>query len=154
MWPNIVFFSWNNIICFVNLFSLGFLPFEYLNIRKIRIIYLSRWNCSLLRIYWIEEYLYIYIYMYHSLCVNIYIHVPYGYAWNAHRMFITYIHRTLESRNTKNTYDFLVQVRNFLLLLSLKVLRHKERDTHSFYSGFFICPSPPSRAAPVARKFV
>ena len=52
----------------------------------------------------------------------------------------------------KNTYDFLVQVRNFLLPLSLKVLRYKEKDTHSFYSGFFICP--PSRAAPVARKFV
>ena len=67
-------------------------------------------------------------------------------------MFITYIHRTLESRNTKNTYDFLVQVLNFFLPLSLKVLRHKERDTHSFYSGFFICL--PSRAAPVARKFV
>ena len=46
----------------------------------------------------------------------------------------------------KNTYDFLVLVRNFLLLLSLKVLWHKERDTHSFYSGFFICPLPPSRA--------
>ena len=57
------------------------------------------------------------------------------------RMFITYIHRTYESRNTKNTYDFLVQVRNFLLPLSLKVLRHKERDTHSFYSGFSICPN-------------
>ena len=28
----------------------------------------------------------------------------------------------------------------FLLSLSLKVLRHKERDTHSFYSGFSICP--------------
>ena len=36
----------------------------------------------------------------------------------------------------------------FLLPLSLKVLRHKERDTHSFNSGFFISP-PPSRAAPV-----
>ena len=47
----------------------------------------------------------------------------------------------------KNTYDFLVQVWNFLLPLSLKVLQHKERDTHSFYSGFFICP-PPSRATP------
>ena len=35
-------------------------------------------------------------------------------------MFITYIHRTQESRNTKNTYDFLVQVRNFLLPLSLR----------------------------------
>ena len=39
----------------------------------------------------------------------------------------------------KNTYDFLVQERNFLLPLSLKVLQHKERDTHSFYSGFSIC---------------
>ena len=76
----------------------------------------------------------------------------YGYAWNVHRVFITYIHRTWESRYTKNTYDFLVQVRNFLLPLSLKVLRHKEGDIHSFYSGFSICS--PSRAAPVARKFV
>ena len=33
-----------------------------------------------------------------------------------------YIHRTKESRNTNNSYDFLVQVRNFLLPLSLKVL--------------------------------
>ena len=33
----------------------------------------------------------------------------------------------------KNTYDFLVQVRNFLLPLSLKVFRHKERDT------IFVC---------------
>ena len=49
-------------------------------------------------------------------------------------------HRNLETR--KNTYDFLVQVRNFLLPLSLKVLRHKERDTHSFYSGFSIAPPP------------
>ena len=42
----------------------------------------------------------------------------------------------------KSTYDFVVQVRNFLLPLSLKFLRHKKRDTHSFYSGFFICPHP------------
>ena len=56
------------------------------------------------------------------------------------------------SWNTKNTYDFSVQVRNFLLPLSIKVLRHKERDTHSFYSGFVI--RPPSRAAPLACKFV
>ena len=62
---------------------------------------------------------------------------------NGQIMFIyIYIHRTLEFRNTKNTYDFLVQVRNFLLPLSLKVLRHKERDSHSFYSGFFICLPP------------
>ena len=72
------------------------------------------------------------LYIYHSQIS--------GYEWNVHRMFITYIHRSKESRNTKNTYDFLVQVRNFLLPLGLKVLRHKERDTHSFYSGFFICP--------------
>ena len=39
-----------------------------------------------------------------------------------------------------------------LLPLSLKVLPHKERDTHSFYSCFFICPS--SRAAPIVHKFV
>ena len=69
--------------------------------------------------------------------------------WNVHYIY-TY---NFGSRNTKNTYDFLFQVRNFLLPLSLKVPRHEERDTHSFYSGFFICP-PPSRAAPVAYKFV
>ena len=28
--------------------------------------------------------------------------------WNVHGMFITYIHRTKESWNTKNTYDFLL----------------------------------------------
>ena len=48
--------------------------------------------------------------------------------------------RTQESRNTKNTYEFLVQVRNFLLPLSLKIFRHKEREAQSFYPGFFICP--------------
>ena len=69
-----------------------------------------------------------------------YITYQYMSMWNVHRMFITYIQRTSESRNTKNTHDFLVQVRNILLPLSLKVLRHKEKDTHSFYSGFSICP--------------
>ena len=62
--------------------------------------------------------------------------------WNVHILFI-YIYIYIEHRNLKNTkniYDFLVQVRIILLPLSLKVLRHKERDTHSFYSGFFICP--------------
>ena len=79
---------------------------------------------------------------------GLYVPYPwYEYVWNVHRMFITYIHRTYESRNTKNTYDFLVQVRCFLLPLSLKVLRQKERDTHSFYSGFSICPRP-TRAHP------
>ena len=38
----------------------------------------------------------------------------------------------------------------FLLPLSLKVLRHKERGAQSFYSGFFICP-PPTRVAPATK---
>ena len=74
--------------------------------------------------------------------------LSYGYAkwtYNVHR-----IYESRNSKNTKNTYDFLV--RNFLLPLSFKVLRNKERDTHSFYSGLSTCP--PSRAAPVANKFV
>ena len=62
---------------------------------------------------------------------------------NVHNIYTS----NIGSQNTKNTYDFLVQVWNFLLPLSLKVLRHKERDTHSFYSGFFICT--PSHAPPV-----
>ena len=67
-------------------------------------------------------------------------------------IYIYIEHGNHETRKTRN--DFLVQVRNFLLPLNLKVLRHKERDTHSFYSGFSICPPTTSRAAPVARKFV
>ena len=80
-------------------------------------------------------YIYIYIYIYN---------VPYPYMnmRNIHGMFIhIYIeHTNLEIRKTRN--DFSVQVRNFLLLLSLKVFRHKEREAQSFYSGFFICPPP------------
>ena len=63
--------------------------------------------------------------------------------WNVHIMFIKYIHRTyrnLETRKTLTTSQFMYET--FLLPLSLKVLRHKERDTHSFYSGFSICPRP------------
>ena len=60
--------------------------------------------------------------------------------------------RTKESRKTKNTYDFLVLVRTFLLPLSLKVLRHKERDTHSFYSGFVIPPPRLVRHLPKASE--
>ena len=60
---------------------------------------------------------------------------------NVHRMFVTYIHRIQESRNTKNTYDFLVQVRNFLLPLILKVFRHKERGT-IFLCWLFHLPRP------------
>ena len=64
----------------------------------------------------------------------------YGNVWNVHGMSIKIEHRNLEIRKTRN--DFFVQVRNFLLPLSLKVLRHKEREAHSFYPGFFICPHP------------
>ena len=63
---------------------------------------------------------------------------------NVHRMFITYIHRTQESRNTKNAYDFLVQVRNFLLPLSLKVLRHKEERCTIFLCWLFHLPPRPN----------
>ena len=71
---------------------------------------------------------------------------------NVHGMFIyiyiyIYITENIGSRKTRN--DFFVQVRNFLLPLCLKVLRHKEREAQSFYASFFICaptiscPRPP-----------
>ena len=55
------------------------------------------------------------------------------------RSLHTYVeHRNLKiQKKTRN--DFFVQVRNFLLPLSLKVFRHKEWEAQSFYSGFFIC---------------
>ena len=52
-------------------------------------------------------------------------------------MSIKIEHRNHEIGKTRN--DFFVQVRNFFLPLSLKVLRHKERESQSVYSGFFIC---------------
>ena len=61
----------------------------------------------------------------------------YGYVkrtYNVHKMFIY----NIGIPKHKNTYNFLVQVRNFLLPLSLKVFRHKERDT----PDFSICPKP------------
>ena len=60
--------------------------------------------------------------------------------WNVHRMAIKIEQRNLDIRKTGN--DFSVQVRNFLLSLSLKVFRHKERDKHSFYSGFLFHHPP------------
>ena len=82
----------------------------------------------------------------HHIYIYIYIPLPwYGYVWNVHRMSIKIEHRNLETRKTRN--DFSVQVRNLLLPLSLKVLRHKEREAQSFYSGFFI-PPPPTSVAP------
>ena len=70
--------------------------------------------------------------------------VPLPYTWICEMyMGCSYIYTlNIGSRNTKNTYNFPVQVRNFLLSLSLKVFRHKEREAQSFNSGFFICPSP------------
>ena len=62
------------------------------------------------------------------------------YVWNEHSMFI-YIY--IEHRISKHEKHLrlLCSGTTFLLPLSLKVLRHKERDTHSFYSGFSICPA-------------
>ena len=86
--------------------------------------------------------------LYTPTLIHIYVPQPwYGYVWNVHRMSIKIEHRNLEIRKTRN--DFLVQIRNFLLPLSLKVFRHEEKDTHSFYSDFFICP--PSCAAPATK---
>ena len=62
---------------------------------------------------------------------------------NVHEMFITYIHRTSGSQNTKNTYDSSVQVRSFLLPLSLKVFRHNERERHSLSILAFSSAPPP-----------
>ena len=67
-------------------------------------------------------------------------------------MYIKIEHRNLETRKTRN--DFSVQVRNLLLPLSLKVLRHKGREAQSFYSGFFIYPDPPTRVAPATKVSV
>ena len=70
----------------------------------------------------------------------------YGFVWNVHRMSIKIEHRNLETRKTLD--DFFVQVRNFLLPLSLKVLRHKEREAQSFL--FWLLP-PPTRVSPATK---
>ena len=69
------------------------------------------------------------------------------YMWNEHRMFITHI--GIPKHET--TYDFLFQVRNFLLPLSLKVFRHKESEAQSFYADISISLPPSPRAALAAR---
>ena len=53
-------------------------------------------------------------------------------------MFMT-TYRKLRTRKTLN--DFSVQIRTFLLPLSLKVLRHKERDTIFLCWLFHLAPS-------------
>ena len=66
----------------------------------------------------------------------------YGYVWNGYTIYIYNIeHRNLEKRKTLTTSMF--RYKTLLLPLNLKVLQHKKRDTHSFYSGFFISPPPP-----------
>ena len=57
-------------------------------------------------------------------------------------MFIKCSYITLESLNPKTLDDLLVQVRNFLLPLSLKVFRHKERDTIFLCWLFHLHPHP------------
>ena len=87
----------------------------------------------------------------------------YDYVYHSHdmamcetyiRMFImfAYEHRNLETRKHLRLLSSGTKL-FFLLPLSLKVLRHKERDTHSFYSSFFDLPSPPkkTRVAPATR---
>ena len=72
------------------------------------------------------------------------------HTYDVHKLFIY----NIGILKRRNTYDFLIQARNFFLLpLSYKVFRHKERGT------IFLCwlfhPHPlPSHAAPVAHKFV
>ena len=58
--------------------------------------------------------------------------------WNVHRMSIKIEHRNLEIRKTRN--DFSVQVRNFLLPLSLKIFRHKGRERHNLSIMAFSFP--------------
>ena len=57
--------------------------------------------------------------------------------WNVHRMSIKIEHKNLKIRKTRN--DFSVQVRNFLLPLSLKVLQHQEREAQ-FILAFSAAP--------------
>ena len=77
---------------------------------------------------------------------SLYIHcniARYTDTWIVHRIFImsiTHIYN-IGIPNHKNTNDFLVQIRNFLLRLSLKVFRHKKREIPSFYTDFSNCPS-------------
>ena len=63
-------------------------------------------------------------------------------------MSIKIEHRNLETRKTLD--DFFIQERNFLLPLSLKVFRHKERGTIFLYRLFHL-PFPPTRVAPATK---
>ena len=75
----------------------------------------------------------------------------YGYAWNVHRLFITYIHKNIGISKHEKHLRLLSSDTKLFITFEFKVLRHKERDTNSFYSGFVIstpiscdtCPRPP-----------
>ena len=67
-------------------------------------------------------------------------------------MSIKIEHRNLETQKTLN--DFFVHERNFLLPLSLKFFRHKEREAQSLYSGFFICHPRHTRVEPATKVSV
>ena len=68
---------------------------------------------------------------------NIPIHEYVKCTLNVHN---TYIDNIGIPKHKKITYDFLVQVRNFITFLNLKVFRHREREAQSFYADFSICP--------------
>ena len=58
-----------------------------------------------------------------------------------HRMFLTYIHRTQESWNTKHL-RLLSSVTKLFYYLWVKKIFNIRRETQSFYAGFFYLPSP------------
>ena len=83
----------------------------------------------------------------------------YGYAkwtYNVHIYIYIYIYIYITQNIGISKFEkyvtTLFRYKTFLLPLSLKVLRHKEREVQFFYSGFFICPPsqhvwhPPQRS--------
>ena len=84
--------------------------------------------------------------MFNQICINKEMLPKYTYICthtHTHTHTHTYIYIYIYVNTymfTHMTYDFLVQVRNFLLPLSLKVFRYKERDT-IFLCCFSICPT-------------
>ena len=56
-------------------------------------------------------------------------------------------------KKNKNTLRLLSSGTKLFITFALKVIRHKESDTQSFYADFSICP-PPSRAAPRRKLLV
>ena len=80
---------------------------------------------------------------------NRYIHTG---TQNVHNVHNAPIYNIGIPKHKKNpTYDFLVQVRNFLLPLSLKVFQHKERDT-IFLCWLFHLPQATCDTCPRPRR--